>query len=183
MKKKLVPVLVLLLLVFIAAGFTSCDSTASRKDMDSTLSVADRLQANQPTPTDIEYSTTRYSLDRRAYVLNGMYEKAASLARPLVMPLGYVLFTDAGIPVRVSSVDGPVVSLQTYLTPESEYYEKYTNGNNEWLPDIDGTYGENAQGVFWFDSDGEMQEDNGEYHYFSSMAKLQARLDLLNGDK
>ena len=93
--------------------------------------------------------------------------------------MGYiVLFTDNGSVVGRFIVDGKVSSLNSYLTPDSEYYEKdlnYSNGNssergvdrysNKWLADVDGSYGENDAGIFFFTPDGKYVEWTGVYLY------------------
>lgn len=66
-------------------------------------------------------------------------------------------------------VDGKVSSLNSFLTPDSEYYE-YNSGAtrtcyNNWLPDVDGSYGSNDNGIFFFTPDGKYIEWTGEYLY------------------
>ncbi len=65
-------------------------------------------------------------------------------------------------------MDGKVSSRNSYLTPDSEYYE-YSGGEsrvkNEWLADVDGTYGENDSGIFFFTPDGKYIEWTGDYLY------------------
>ena len=63
-------------------------------------------------------------------------------------------------------VDGKVSSLNSYLTPDSEFYERRSEGhNNKWLADVDGSYGENDNGIFFFTPDGKYIEWTGEYLY------------------
>lgn len=45
-------------------------------------------------------------------------------------------------------VDGKVSSLNSFLTPDSKYYG-YDSYENIWLPDVDGSYGENDSGIFF----------------------------------
>lgn len=51
----------------------------------------------------------------------------------------------------------------------SEYYELVSGSDftkeNEWLPDVDGSYGENDNGIFFFTVDGKYIEWTGEYLY------------------
>ena len=60
-------------------------------------------------------------------------------------------------------------SLNSFLTPDSEYYEIDTDsrayGDNKWLADVDGSYGENDNGVFFFTPDGKYIEWTGIYLY------------------
>lgn len=169
--KKLI---IILTVICAMVGLTGCDeiqSSESDKDKQTTTEVGDKLAKNQPTPTDIDYSLERYNLIKRAYWVNGMRDKANSLASPIAdMPLGYVvLFTESGDVVGQFTIDGKVTSLNSYLTPDSEYYEIVYGGNlteeNEWIPDIDGSYGENDNGIFFFTTDGKYVEWTGTYIY------------------
>ena len=141
----------------------------TEQDRISTQEAANNLQANQPTPTDIDYSLERYNLIRRAYWVNGQREKANTLPCEIQKPLGYiVLFTEGGGVVGRFVVDGKVSSLNSYLTPDSEYYE-YSRGEytavNDWLADVDGSYGANDNGIFFFDTMGNYIEWTGTYLY------------------
>ena len=167
MKKFLIIIMTLAMLL----SFVGCDSETfgASSDMDNTLNIANKLQGNQPTPTDIDYSLERYNLIRRAYWVNGQREKAITLPCEVVKPLGYiVLFTESGAVVGSFIVDGKVSSLNSFLTPDSEYYE-YSGGDyskkNSWLPDVDGSYGTNDNGIFFFTPDGKYIEWTGIYLY------------------
>ena len=95
------------------------------------------LAENQPTPNDIDYSLERYNLIRRTYWVNGQREKAVNLPCPVIKPFGYiVLFTENGGIVGTFVVDGKVSSLNSFLTPDSEYYSSGST-HNDWLPDVD----------------------------------------------
>jgi hypothetical protein len=137
--------------------------------MDRTVEAAGMLQKNQPTPTDISYSLERYNLIRRAYWVNGQREKANALPCELQKPLGYIVLFSGNTVVGNFVVDGKVSSLNSFLTPDSEYYEKAYGGStvayNHWLADIDGSYGENDSGIFFFTPDGKYIEWTGSYLY------------------
>lgn len=153
---------VLLTLVMVMFVFVGCEDT----DIEKQQQVAKKLENAQPTPTDIEYSLERYNLIRRTYWVNGMEEKARTLACPVEKPLGYiVLFLEGVGVIDTYIVDGKVSSLNSFLTPDSEYYSDYSG--NEWIADVDGTYGENDQGIFFFTSTGEYREWTGIYYYSS----------------
>lgn len=174
---------VALILVGIVTMFCGCsmeyEVNGSTQDVTNTKKAASTLQENQPTPTDIDYSLERYNLIRRAYWVNGNREKANTLPCEIEKPLGYiVLFTEGGSVVGKFVVDGKVSSLNSFLTPDSEYCEKdmdYSNGDttqrtvdrysNKWLADVDGSYGENDNGIFFFTVDGKYVEWTGIYLY------------------
>lgn len=153
------------LAVTMLLSLSACEVSSSRQDIDTTLANANSIQENQPTPDDLEYSLERYNLIRRAYWVNGQREKAISLPCEIERPLGYiVLFTEGGGVVGRYIVDGKVTSLNSYLTPDSEWYENGEYRNN-WLADVDGSYGENDQGIFFFTPDGKYIEWTGIYLY------------------
>lgn len=168
--------------VIVCCMFAGCDVgtvDGSQRDTNNTKQAAATLQENQPTPTDIDYSLERYNLIRRAYWVNGQREKANALPCEIEKPLGYiVLFTESGSVVGRFVVDGKVSSLNSFLTPDSEYYEKNANYStnsssdtyvdrfsNKWLADVDGSYGENDNGIFFFTTDGKYVEWTGIYLY------------------
>lgn len=159
--------------IMICVVFVACDeagASGSKQDVIKQQEAANRLQANQPTPTDIDYSLERYNLIRRAYWVNGQREKANTLPCAVEKPLGYiVLFTESGAVVGSFVVDGKVSSLNSFLTPDSEYCELSTGATatyyNKWLADVDGTYGTNDNGIFFFTPDGKYIEWTGIYLY------------------
>lgn len=140
----------------------------TKADVQAQITVANVLTGNQPTPTDINYSLERYNLIRRAYWVNGQREKANALACAVEKPLGYIVLFAGNTVVGNFIVDGKVTSLNSFLSPDSEYYE-YSYGEqrtyNKWLADVDGSYGENDNGIFFFTPDGKYVEWTGEYLY------------------
>ena len=172
---------IIIVFTFVVA-LTSCGETVeasgTKEDVANTLEIGNKLTENQPTPDDIDYSLERYNLIKRTYWVNGQREKANTLICQVEKPLGYiVLFTESGAVVGSFVVDGKVSSLNSYLTPDSEYYEKdmaYSSQyegraidrySNKWLPDVDGSYGENDSGIFFFTPDGKYVEWTGTYLY------------------
>lgn len=157
------------------------EKTEAQKDTQATIDITDKLIKNQPIPKDIDYSLERYNLIKRTYWVNGEREKALSLPSAVDRPLGYiVLFTESGNPISSFVVDGKVTSLNSFLSPDSEYFEKdlgYRSGDNsdtanaahrysnKWLADVDGSFGENDNGIFFFTPDGKYIEWTGIYLY------------------
>lgn len=165
--KKILSIIVLVIIITLAA--VGCDKVGegTRQDTNNTRSATNELQANQPTPTDISYSLERYNLIRRAYWVNGSREKANALPCEIEKPLGYIVLFSGNAVVSRFVVDGKVSSLNSYLTPDTYYgYLSSANGPYElWLADIDGTYGENDGGIFFFTPDGKYIEWSGDYLY------------------
>lgn len=181
MKKRIALVFVLVLIASALAGCEAVES-GSQADTRNTMNTANRLQTNQPTPDDIEYSLERYNLIRRAYWVNGMREKANTLPCEIDKPLGYIVLFSGNAIVGSFVVDGKVSSLNSFLTPDSEYYsgevtavstirrngsisDSYYDYVNKWISDVDGSYGENDNGIFFFTPDGKYVEWTGEYLY------------------
>lgn len=158
--KKYICIVMVLCLVF---ALTACEASGTYNDQRATKNIGAKLAKNQPTPTDIDYSLERYNLIKRTYWVNGQREKANALPCQIVKPLGYiVLFTESGSVVGSFVVDGKVSSLNSFLTPDSE---EYSSSYSEWLPDVDGCYGENDNGIFFFDVQGNYIEWTGTYLY------------------
>ena len=169
-------IVIALAVIMMACAGCGSESIASggawntESDVANTKAVADNLVKNQPTPTDINYSLERYNLTRRAYWVNGQREKANAMVCPVEKPLGYiVLITEGGAVLGSYIVDGKVSSLNSYLTPDSEYYELVYGGEfsekNKWIADVDGSYGENDSGIFFFTPNGNYMEWTGTYLY------------------
>ena len=172
MKKK--TIILIITLALISIFLTGCEMdevtvSGTAVDTNTTKQIADSLANRQPTPTDIEYSLERYNLIRRAYWVNGQREKANIVVCPVERPLGYIVLFAGNTVVSSFIVDGKVSSLNSYLSPDSEYYELAYGGNyreyNKWLADVDGSYGENDNGIFFFTPNGNYIEWTGEYLY------------------
>lgn len=140
--------------------FAGCELNGYEQDNVNTRKAGNELQSNQPTPTDIEYSLERYNLTRRAYWVNGQREKANMLPCEVQKPLGYIVLFTGNTIVGSFVVDGKVSSLNSFLTPDT-----YSSPSGNWLPDVDGSYGENDAGIFFFTVDGKYVEWTGTYLY------------------
>ena len=178
--KTILRIVALVMAVSMLFCLTACD--ANQIDQLNTQDVAMNLAEKQPTPTDIEYSLSRYNLIRRVYYQAGELEKAANLECPVSKPKGYVyLFVEGVGCVRRDTVDGIVTSMQSYLTPDSECYA--TSGYAAWLADVDGTYGENTEGIFWFDQDGDYHEWSGLYEYSTKYYEINVASEKLESER
>jgi hypothetical protein len=134
---------------------TSHTNGGTKADTAAQKAVADTLSSNQPTPTDINYSLERYNLIRRAYWVNGQREKANALVCAIEKPLGYIVLLAGNTIVGRFVVDGKVSSLNSFLTPSNvdrgygSSSGGYTTLTTE-MADVDGSYGENDNGIFFF---------------------------------
>ena len=166
MKKRLV--FIILVFVILLSGCELGEPSGSELDVANTREAANTIQGNQATPTDLSYSLERYNLIRRAYWVNGQRERANTLPCEVERPLGYIVLFSGNTVVGRFVVDGKVSSLNSYLTPDSEYYEIAVGAGvyyNRWLADVDGTYGQNDSGIFFFTTDGKYIEWSGDYLY------------------
>lgn len=171
--KKITTILVaaLCFVVLMGCGDVSLESgDGIRQNVNDTQTVTRELLLTQKTPTDINYSLERYNLIRRAYWVNGQREKANTLVCQVDKPLGYIVLFTGNAVVGRFVVDGKVSSLNSFLSPN--YVEKADRGEsseyyiiNTELADVDGSYGENDNGVFFFTPDGKYVEWTGEYLY------------------
>lgn len=161
MKKK---VFVLLAAVIFVVGCSACGNQRT-KDIDNAISAGTNIVGNQPAPTDLDYSLERFNVIRRAYWVNGQREKAMALPCAVERPLGYIiLFSQSGAVIGRFVVDGKVSSLNSYLFPA--YWDIYGDNRDEIeVPGIDGTYGENVTGIFFFTTDGKYIEWTGDFLY------------------
>lgn len=185
----------LILLVLTAFVFCSCASTdaytgvgsGTQQNIDDTKAVTNNLTSAQRTPIDIDYSLERYNLIRRSYWVNGQREKSNMLVCEVDKPLGYVvLFTEGGGVVGKFIVDGKVSSLNSFLSPD--YVENLDQHSDSFggnvtittqLADVDGSYGENDSGIFFFTPDGKYVEWTGIYLYSDIPFELDAPTVLL----
>lgn len=167
MKNKIIGILLCLLIMPTLVFLGGCDENSTSQDIQNTFDVGNELAENQPTPTDLGYSLERYNLIRRAYWVNGQRAKAIGLPCEIVKPLGYiVLFAGSGALLGTFVVDGKVSSLNSWLTPD-EWYKYFCEGGsiNIEMPDVDGTYGTNIDGIFFFTPDGKYIEWTGDFLY------------------
>lgn len=162
--------------------FVGCDyvpqetPTATQNLQKSSETVAanqSRLEKAQPAPT-IEFSNSRDALIKRATTFNDPNK------------VSYIyLISRQGTVLAFYTVKGNVVNLSSYLVPDDNivkdpYYD-YTGGSGATTksqgvviqnPDIDGTYGSNGEGIFFYTTDNVYVQWNGEYMMCDQPLKL-----------
>ena len=179
MKRFVCFVLAISIVVCLSACGLEFDATSGTAQNNAdTQAVADKLTSAQKTPTDIDYSLERYNLIRRSYWVNGQREKANTLICEIEKPLGYIVLFSGNAVVGKFLVDGKVTSLNSFLSPDSEMYEVATGSTstyyNKWLADVDGSYGENDSGIFFFTPNGNYIEWTGSYLYSDIPFEIEA---------
>lgn len=172
MKKIFCVTLSLIIVVSACFIFSGCyHETSEAENTKTAMKSSSGIVDNQPAPTDLSYSLERYNVIKRAYWVNGQREKAMSLPCSVDKPLGYiVLFAENGSVVGRFIVDGKVSSLNSYLFPAEYPQFLWTeNGGGHYYYDnieiagIDGCYGQNVGGIFFFTTDGKYIEWTGDF--------------------
>jgi hypothetical protein len=138
----------------VAAGQSTHDqeSAATEKNQQS-------LIGSQPIPSPIAYSLERQNLINKLKV-----EAKQGL-------VGYVaLIGPQGQLVAYYTVQGKVSSLNSMLTTSQQIQCPDVYGNSESCvtvdsPDLDGSYGANPSGIFFFTTSGQYIEWSGSYLY------------------
>ncbi len=107
--------------------------------------------------------------------------------------IGYVYLMSFGKVLSFYPIKGKVASLRSYLVPvEKMVADDGGPCTKEWrgsdgialncfqveAPDIDGTYGENVQGIFFYTTEGQYVEWNGEYLYSEEPLKIATPVEL-----
>ena len=170
---------ILIILALVLFTLVGCMEEGSRRDLDDTMEVVGQLQNSQSTPTDINYSLERYNLIRRAYWVNGQREKANMLPCQIEKPLGYIVLFSGNTVVGSFVVDGKVSSLNSFLTPDTTWPNA---AEAKWVADIDGSYGENDNGIFFFTPDGKYIEWTGTYLYSDIPFEVENPVVMIKGE-
>ena len=163
------------LTISIVFAFFALAFTSSYKKLNSPDIQDYKLSDIQTAPDKIDYSLDRYNLIRRAYWLSGDYESGEGLYQldnstktPVPVnnpPTGTViLLSNTGEKIAEYKIFGKVTSLNARLSPISEYQAGDLEYNS-WLVNLNGTYGEETDGIFFFTTDNQYIEYSGNYLY------------------
>lgn len=159
--KKVLLVLFILIMMFAFAGCINYEAM----DSDSTATAAKQNEAavadliKQDTLPNITKSLDRANIKRRVEFMNQPDR------------IGYLyLMADNGTLIAEIQVLGKATSLNSYMTPMEEVTAGRVPGYGKEIyvaeaPDVDGTWGQRPEGIFWFDANGVYQEWNGLYLY------------------
>lgn len=142
-----------------AASLAACEVTADSGSQ--TRAAAEKNQTNLMTANPVpilQRSEERENLIKRAERLNqGNMVGCVSV------------FTPNGVLLYQGVVDGKVSSLNSYLLPGDTIQRdpgEFGGGNVAIeAPDIDGAYGQNADGVFFFNADSDAYIEAGNVTY------------------
>ena len=187
MKKVVLAVLAAIMVILICFALGGCADSAENHNTDTAMKSSSKIVESQPAPTDLNYSLERYNVIKRAYWVNGQREKAMSLPCEVDKPLGYiVLFSENGSVVGRFIVDGKVSSLNSYLFPAE--YPQHIHKDDKCYYDkveiagIDGCYGQNAGGIFFFTTDGKYIEWTGDFLFSDIPFEVDAPILNVKGE-
>lgn len=131
--------------------------------------ITEKLRDTIPVP-NLTTSSERKNVAKRAEIFNNE-EK-----------ISYIYLVSYGKVMAFYTVQGKVSSLRSYMTPTEKLI--YADGREcgaystsvacytVSAPDIDGTYGENVEGIFFFTTEGAYVEWKGEYMMSDQPLKL-----------
>lgn len=190
MKKKILVWSILSVMFLVLIGYNakihqegSTDSyTVDTKKVEETQK---KVQRAVPIP-DIKTSAERQNIARRAKLFDDENK------------ISYIYLVNYGKVMAFYTVKGKVSSLNSYMTPEDKlvYADGSTCNRNEstgdmnasssWepcylvsAPDIDGAYGVNANGIFFFTTEGAYVEWQGDYMVSDQPLKLTTQPELV----
>ena len=136
------------------------DKKTSAEEAAFTESNQERLTKSNPAPS-LDHSLERQNLIDRLEILNNQNK------------MFYIYLISHGQIIAEYTLKGKVSSVNSKLTTqqqiiESPYYKSYQGGVNYGMvvesPALDGSYGTNGDGIFFFTDAGAFIEWNGEYH-------------------
>lgn len=156
--------------------FTPCASTETTKAQEVTKNVIENI----PVP-NLTTSSERKNVARRAELFNNEDK------------ISYIYFVNYGKVMAFFTVKGKVSSLRSYMTPTEKIVSKWgnpcdynsrvcANSSEAYVlsaPDIDGTYGENVEGIFFFTTEGAYVEWKGDYMMSDQPLKLTTQPELI----
>lgn len=149
-----------------------CDSNAQQLNV---VKENQRKMVNSTPVPQLQNSLERKNVAKRAE----LFDKPDKLS--------YIYLVSYGKVMAFYTVKGKVSSLQSYLTPQEQIVDE--DGTECWngdstcfltlAPDIDGTYGDNVAGIFFFTTEGAYVEWNGEYMMSDQPLQLTATPELV----
>lgn len=136
---------------------------STKKEMEQTESNQQRLVAAQP-PPQISVSLERRNLIKRLERLNKENQ------------ISYIYLISYGKVMAFYTVSGKVSSLNSLLTtPEQVVNIPHSGASTQHVlpsPDLDGSYGKNPEGIFFFDTSDRYIEWSGDFLWSDQLLKL-----------
>ncbi len=154
----------------------------ARTEMEQAKDIQEKVATNVPLP-QITTSLERANVAKRAELFNKP-EK-----------ISYIYLINYGKVMSFFTVKGKVSSMQSYMTPTEKLLNADGATCSNWddgssgscyvvnAPDIDGTYGENVAGIFFFTTEGTYVEWKGDYMMSDQPLKLTTPPELVRNVK
>lgn len=165
MKRCIKALVVILVLAVVAVCVVGCDMDCDNKDIAANQDSR-FLNAQQDTltkavpPPSIQFSVERQNISDRAEIFSNP-EK-----------LGYIYLISYGKVMAFYPIKGKATSLRSYMVSQEQVYRSSQGNVALPAPDIDGSYGDNADGIFFFTPEGVYIEWLGEYMYADAPLKM-----------
>lgn len=160
-----------LILSAVSLGLVGCidESSTHYRAKEENENQVQKLQKQTPVP-NMERSLERENVAKRLEFINQPNR------------VGYLyLLTENGQLVREEQVQGKVSSLNSYMTQMDEIAGNSSAGYTTISsPDVDGTWGDNVQGIFWFTPDGVYREWTGKYLFSSERLTFESKPVLID---
>lgn len=186
MKKILITIISVSTLIILAGSTSSCDLISTPSSPPSSYSsdtskveeTQQRVQEAVPIP-EITTSAERKNIVARAKLFDNENK------------ITYIYLVNYGKVMAFFTVKGKVSSLNSYITPLDKLVygngSKCTEGNYTSTPrcyvvsapDIDGAYGENADGIFFFTTEGAYVEWRGDYMVSDQPLRISTPVELI----
>lgn len=145
-----------------AQAGTPDDNKTARQEDDLTEENQKRLSEATPVPK-LDKSLERENLKRRLEFLNDANR------------LGYVyLLADTGQVISQYTIKGKPSALESYMTTTEQIRCRKGECGVLASPDLDGSYGDNPEGIFFFTTENNYVEWSGKYVYSSERLNLQS---------
>jgi len=159
--KKIVKIVVLITLIaLVISTMTGC--TAMDTEYDLNTKQIQKFQETQPIP-QIDFSNTRDAVIKRI-------ERWSDPNK-----ISYIYLISYGRVMAFYTVKGSVESKRSYLSPVWRPYGSVAVD----APDVDGTYGDNADSIFFFTTEGVYVEWKGDYMWVDQPLQLSTPPELI----
>ena len=147
---------------------------APKNEVQTSNDIQKKVVANVPIP-NIETSMERVNVAKRAELFNKEDK------------VSYIYLVNYGKVMAFYTVKGKVSSLRSYMSPMDKIVDykgnpcSYSTSSCYTVeaPDIDGTYGENMSGIFFFTTEGAYVEWVGDYMMSDQPLRLSTTPELV----
>jgi len=125
-----------------------------------------KLTKVQPAP-QLDWSLERDNLIKRIKLMNDKNK------------ISYIYLTSYGRVMAFYTIKGKISSVNSKLTTNMQMVNTYQSSTVLESPDLDGSYGTNGDGIFFFTTDGTYVEWNGEFMLCDKPLKLATQPELI----